>query len=80
MIYISIVKIFRSYTESCKCKCSLFCFTITEIDEMPSSMSIVMNNVLVDIAITTSIHISVCICCEVVESTIIDPSWEGSVT
>jgi methenyltetrahydromethanopterin cyclohydrolase len=41
---------------------------------MPSSMSIVMNNVLVNIAITTSIHISVCICGEVVESTIINPS------
>jgi hypothetical protein len=41
---------------------------------MPFNVLVVMGDVLVDIAITTSIHISVCVGCEVIESTIIDPS------
>jgi hypothetical protein len=47
---------------------------------MPSLMVVIMNHVLVNIGITASIHISVGICCEVVETTVIDPSRKCSVS
>jgi len=61
-------------------KCLTLCLTVTEVNEMPSSISAIVIEILDDVSVTFTVHAFVCVSWEMIELSNVSESSQSTIT